>query len=149
MAMTTTTKTLVDALPADPASSETSLANHASHHNAIHDALQEIYGIKRFVGKYTQSGSSAPVLVASLENTTGATLTPSYVSSGRYRFTFDSAVMPTDGKARVTISNAYDGAARILLARRVASTYVDVVAMDVTGYTADGNEFWLAIEIYP
>jgi len=148
MAMTTVTKTLVDALPADPATSETSLANHASHHNAIHDALQEIYGVTAYEGYFTQSTAEAPVAATAAVNTTGATITPSYDNIGLYTLTFSSAVLTSAAKTKITITSMYADA-RIVYIRWASTATIVIQCYNHAGDAANGNAFWLTVEIYP
>lgn len=58
----------------------------------------------KLVGLLTQSGTNAPTLTI-LENTTGATITPSRLTTGAYTLTFDSAVFNDYDKVHVMINN--------------------------------------------
>jgi hypothetical protein len=69
-------------------------------------------GYTKLVGLLTQSGTNAPTLTI-LENTTGATITPSRLTTGSYTLTFDTAVFTDFDKVHVGLNNfkrpyAYD-----------------------------------------
>jgi hypothetical protein len=86
MALTTATKTLVDATPASPDSLANATA-HGSHHSSVHAALKEIYGIRRYKAVVTQTSTGAPTAVV-LENTLVTTPTWSRTMTGWYLCTF-------------------------------------------------------------
>ena len=52
----------------------------------------------------SQSGTNAPVLTT-LENTTGATITPSRLTTGAYTLTFDTPVFTDFDKVHVKLNN--------------------------------------------
>jgi len=66
----------------------------------------------KLVGLLSQSGTNAPTLTI-LENTTGATITPSRLTTGAYTLTFDTSVFTDFDKVHVKLNNfkrpyAYD-----------------------------------------
>jgi hypothetical protein len=66
----------------------------------------------KLVGLLSQSGTNAPTLTI-LENTTGATITPSRLTTGTYTLTFDTSVFTDFDKVHVGLNNfkrpyAYD-----------------------------------------
>jgi len=66
----------------------------------------------KLVGLLSQSGTNAPTLTM-LENTTGATITPSRLTTGTYTLTFDTSVFTDFDKVHVGLNNfkrpyAYD-----------------------------------------
>ena len=66
----------------------------------------------KLVGLLSQSGTDAPTLTI-LENTTGATITPSRLTIGSYTLTFDTAVFTDFDKVHVKLNSfkrpyAYD-----------------------------------------
>jgi len=69
-------------------------------------------GYTKLVGLLTQSGTNSPTLTI-LENTTGATITPSRLTTGTYTLTFDTSVFTDFDKVHVGLNNfkrpyAYD-----------------------------------------
>lgn len=147
--LTTTTKTAVDALTLDPANTEANFQNHATMHDAVHTALQEIYGIKRFEGHYVQTDENAPVLSADVENTTGNTLTPTRINVGIYRFTFSASTLNGASKTRIIVQSANGGLPRMIDVIVNGLTIFTVYCFDHTGTLVDGNKFWVSVNIYP
>jgi hypothetical protein len=69
-------------------------------------------GYTKLVGLLSQGGTNAPTLTI-LENTTGATITPSRLTTGTYTLTFDTSVFTDFDKVHVGLNNfkrpyAYD-----------------------------------------
>ena len=69
-------------------------------------------GYTKLVCLISQSGTDAPTLTI-LENTTGATITPSRLTTGAYTLTFDTSVFTDFDKVHVGLNNfkrpyAYD-----------------------------------------
>ena len=145
LAMTSTTKTLVDALTTDPANTEASLSSHASHHDTIHTALQEVYSKKTYMAFLAQESTSAPV-ATQVENTTGATMTWSYVGVGQYRVTA-SAVTFTSGKTFVTFS-AYGSASKDFCATYQSSTVILIETYNAAVAANDLLSGYIRIEVY-
>jgi len=58
----------------------------------------------KLVGLLSQSGTNAPTLTI-LENTTGATITPSRLTTGTYTLTFDTSVFTDFDKVHVKLNN--------------------------------------------
>jgi hypothetical protein len=103
MALTTGTKTLVDATATQPDSAANALS-HGADHKAIHAALKEVYGIRRYRCLLTQAGTAAPTATV-LENTLVTTPTWTRVSAGVYRLTFATGEALA-AKRFVTLSGA-------------------------------------------
>ena len=146
LAMTSTTKTSVDALTLDPANTEASLSSHASHHDTIHTALQEIYGKTVYLAKLTQSGTGAPTATV-IENSTGLTLTWSRTDTGTYALTATTAGF-TSGKTFATNSSPRSSGKDFCF--YWATAYVMTLITYNAGSAADSllSSDYVKIEIY-
>lgn len=151
--MSTIVKALVDALPLTPADSERNFANHAAHHRALHAFAHEVMSgvtipvIHSFVGKYSQTGENAPVLVEELVNTMGLDAPePSRLSAGYYLFTWPTGTL--GAKTFVAANNNNSAAPRFLYGGPSGSTRAIVFCWDTTGTQVDENAFFLTVQVY-
>ncbi len=112
-------------------------------------APTSVAGSKAYVAKWTQTGSSAPT-PTEIFNNTGATFTWTRISQGTYNITASSAVFTTD-KTFYNIQGAGTlAASQIVQPTSINTTEATYRQIDVTtGATADGNNGWVEIRIYP
>ena len=147
MALTTTTKTLVDATAVQP-DSTTNALSHGADHKAIHAALKELYGIRRYKALLTQAGTAAPTATV-LENTLVTTPTWSRVSAGTYRLTFATGEALAAKRLVMIPGTLLNGATGFYCTLQLTSTD-DQVTILISGSVDDLLlNFPISIEVYP
>lgn len=105
-------------------------------------------GVKIYATNLTQASTSAPTASTPI-NTTGATITFAYVSTGFYTATASSAIF-TANKTFVFLTNVGDQV--IVQAFLVSTTQIDIKtknASTLVGENGDLNGNSFKIEIYP
>ena len=115
-------------------------------------APTSVAGSKAYVAKWTQTGSGVgdhPV-PTDIYNNTGATFTWTRTGQGTYKITASSAVFTAD-KTFYNVQGAGTAAAsQIVQPTSINTTEAFYRQIDVnTGATADGNNGWVEIRIYP
>lgn len=150
MALTTTTKTLVDATAVTPDSAANALS-HGGDHKAIHAALKEVYGIRRYRALVSQSGSSAPTATV-LENTFVTTPTWARSSTGLYTLTFGSGEAAVASRLVLCPSYGLNTSSLVAYYLTVYSNTADILYFTtVVSAAADSCmlNHWVSIEVYP
>lgn len=153
MALTTATKTLVDATAVSPDSAANALL-HGGDHKAIHAALKEVYGIRRYKALLTQSGTSAPVATV-LENTFVTTPVWARSLAGAYSVAFGSGEAPT-AKTVVTFPSLIITGASVVytlgFSTSTSTDYVGIFTMLLSSQTLSDDALLnvpIVIEVYP
>jgi hypothetical protein len=106
-------------------------------------------GVKRYVALLTQSGTSAPTATVN-ENSTGVTITPSYVTDGTYRLTASSGIFLANK------THVYPGTVVApsfhLIAYRISDTVIELVVWNILGEVAEDDRLSntsLTLLVYP
>lgn len=93
----TTSATTTDVLP---------VVNGGATKKITVENLRAALGVPReYIARLTQSGTSAPLVVSTLANTTGATASYARSAKGTYTLTFSSAVLADTNKCVVHVGS--------------------------------------------
>lgn len=93
----TTSATTTDVLP---------VVNGGATKKITVENLRAALGVPReYIARLTQSGTSAPLVVSTLANTTGATASYARSAKGTYTLTFSSAVLADKNKCVVNVGS--------------------------------------------